>query len=231
MKNKDKRNIVFSMLLGDGSIGVYTTDNFKTGRMTIDHGLTQADYQQWKASLLELVFNSKIRLRQGHKGKSVQLMVRNKKIRVWHKFTYPNNRKSIPNILRWINNPWFAVAIWLMDDGYCEPSISKLATGEKVNYGARFRIFTATQTDEEMISIQSWLDANLNVKSKIKKHLDTRQQKHYPLIKFTGEDTLKIWGQIRDLVLQFESMRYKFRHVEQIYQSRNVQRTPANDIK
>lgn len=227
MKNKDKRNIVFSMLLGDGSIGVYATDNFKTGRMTIDHGISQSDYQQWKASMLEVVFNCKVKTRQGHNGKSIQLMVRNKKIRVWHKFTYPNNRKSIPNILRWINNPWFAVAIWLMDDGYCEPSISKLASGEKVNYGARFRIFTATQTDEEMILIKNWLDSNLSVNSKIKKHLDSRQKKLYPLIKFTGEDTLKIWGQIRTMVLQFDSMKYKFRHVEQIYQSRNVQRTPA----
>jgi len=226
MLNKDKRNIVFSLLLGDGSIGVYKTDNYKTGRMTIDHGLTQADYQSWKAKILGEVFNSDIKVRTGHKGQSVQIMVRNKKIRAWHKFTYPNNRKSLPKVLRWINNPLFALSVWLMDDGYCEPSISKLADGSKKNYGARFRIFTSTQTDEEMTQIKQWLDTNIGINCSIKKHFDSRQKVYYPLIKINGTDSLKIWEQIREFVLQFKSMQYKFRYIEQIYQSKITQRTP-----
>lgn len=226
MLNKDKRNIVFSLLLGDGSIGVYKTDSYKTGRMTIDHGLEQADYQSWKAKVLGEVFNSDIKMRTGHNGKSVQIMARNKKLKVYHKFTYPNNRKSLPKVLKWINNPMFALAVWLMDDGYCEPSFSKLADGSKKNYGARFRIFTATQTDQEMIEIKQWLDTNIGINCKIVKHFDSKQKKHYPLIKINGADTLKIWEQIRQFVLQFKSMQYKFRHVEQIYQSKITQRTP-----
>jgi len=229
MRNKDKRNLVFSLLLGDGSIGVYETDNFKTGRLTIDHGISQRDYQEWKAQQLSLVFNQQVKTRFGHRGKSIQLMVRNKKIKVWHKFTYPNNRKSIPRLLKWINDPKLAIALWLMDDGYCEPSITKLADGTKKNYGARFRIFTATQTDEEMNNIKAWLDNNFQINCTIKKHLDSRQQKYYPLIKINGTDTLKIWEQIREFVLQFKSMQYKFRYVEQLYQSRNTQRTPTNE--
>ena len=224
MRNKDKRNIIFSMLLGDGCIGVYKADGFKTGRFTIDHGVKQADYQAWKASLLSTAFGREVRLYTGHKGQSVQLQMRDKKFRVWHKFVCPNNRKSLPLILKWINNPVFAMAIWLMDDGYCEPSISKLADGTKKNYGARFRIFTATQTEEEMQQIKTWIDANFNTNCKVKYHFDSRQKKSYPLIKFSGEETVRIWEQIRTLVLQFKSMQYKFRHVEQIYQLRIEQR-------
>lgn len=228
MLNKDKRSIVFSLLLGDGSLGVYKTDNYKTGRLTIDHGMKQHDYQMWKAKLLSNLFNSKVKVRPGHKGKSVQIMVRNKKFRVWHKFTYPNNRKSIPKLLKWINNPTFALAVWLMDDGYVEPSFSKLATGEKKNYGARFRIFTATQNEEEMEVIKKWLDEKFNVNTKIVYHYDSRQKRSYPLIKINGNDSIKIWEQIRDFVLQFISMQYKFRYIEQIYQSKLAQRVPAS---
>lgn len=225
MLNKDKRNLVFCMLLGDGCIGVYKTDRYKTGRLVIDHGISQADYQAWKAQLLEIAFVQPVRLYTGHKGKSVQIQMRNKKFKTWHKFTHVNNRKSIPNILRWINNPWLAIAIWLMDDGYCESSISKLADGSKKNYGARFRLFTATQTPEEMEKIKVWLDEKLGINCSIKYHKDTRQKKEYPLIKINGADTLKIWTKIREVVLRFKSMRYKFRHVEEIYQSKFLQRT------
>ena len=230
MTNKEKRSKVFSMLLGDGCIGVYKTDGYKTGRLVIDHGLSQSDLQKWKAQQLSEIFNQPVKTGYGHKGKSMQLCVRNKKFKAWRKFTYPNGRKSLPLVLKYITDPIFAMAVWLMDDGYCEPSFSKLADGSKKNYGARFRIFTATQTDEEMLQIKEWIDREFNVNCSIKKHYDSRQKKYYPLIKLGAPDTLKVWKLIRDLVLQFESMKYKFRYVEQIYQFKITQPTPSDKL-
>jgi hypothetical protein len=227
MRNKDKRTIVLSMVIGDGCLGVYKTEYNKTARLTIDHGIQQADYQAWKAKMLSFIFEKDVRVRTGHKGQSVQLMVRNKKLRVWHKFTYPNGRKSIPAILKWITNPEMALAIWLMDDGYCEPSYSKLADGSKKNYGARFRLFTNSQTQQEVEQIKTWLDNNFGLNVMIKHHLDSKTKERYPIIKFNNADTLKVWGLLREFILQFKSMKYKFRYAEQIYQARNVQRVPV----
>lgn len=47
----------------------------------------------------------------------------------------------------------------------------------------------------------------------------------FPFLKFTVEDSLKLWGLIRDFVLQFDSMKHKFRHIEAIYQVRVIKRT------
>lgn len=220
MLNKDKRSLVMSLVLGDGCLHYIKNGGRVFGGLTIDHGLEQSDYQSWKAKLLSDVLGRNVKMRPGHKGKSVQVSVCMKRFRSWRKFCYPKERKSLPIVLKFINNPWFAVAVWLMDDGYCEPSFSKLADGSKKNYGARFRIFTSTCTPEEMSEVKQWLDSNLEINSKITYHRSNKQNTSYPLIKINTEDTLKIWKNIREFVLQFKSMRYKFRHIEALYQYR-----------
>jgi hypothetical protein len=228
MFNKDKRSMALMLLLGDGSIGCYKTDNYKTGRLTIDHGIAQADYQSWKAQLLSQLFDQPIKTRTGHKGKSIQLMVRNKKFKAWRKFTYPNGKKDLSRILPFIRQPELAIAVWLMDDGYVEPSKNKKAPS---SLSARFRIFTCDQHESSLSFIQKWLEDHLHVKSKIKYSFKRSANKNYPYIKISQEDSLKLWGQIREFVLQFKSMQYKFRYIEQVYQLRVVQRIPDRRFK
>jgi hypothetical protein len=220
MQNKDKRSIVLSMLLGDGNLHVNSRGY---GLFGIDHGIKQADYQAWKASLLSKALDRDVKCRVGHKGESVQISVCMKRFRSWYKFTYPNGKKDIAKILPFILHPELALAIWLMDDGYVEPSFSKLADGSKKNYGARFRIFTCDQSPETHEYIAKWFVDNFNTTIKIKYTTRKKDGKTYPFIKFSQEDSLKMWKIIREHVLQFKSMQYKFRYIEQLYQSRCLQ--------
>lgn len=221
-----------SMLLGDGSIGVY--GNRKKGSLTMDHGIAQSDYLKLKVSFLDLVFNRKHNVRQGHKGKSIQVMAYDRKLRAYNKFVKTNNRKSIPKILRWIDNPEFALAIWLMDDGYCEPSFSVNRNGEKKLYGFMFRIFTCDQTDQEMQEIKQWIDEKFNINCKIIKHFNKQRNKAYPIIKINGPDSRMIWEKLRSFILTIDSMKYKFRYAEDTFQYKKLQRTlddkKSNDI-
>jgi hypothetical protein len=211
-------------LLGDGNLHV---DRKNYARLTIDHGITQSDYQSWKAKLLSDIFERDVKCRNGHKGKSIQVQVADVRMRSWYKIWYLDRKKNLSSLFPFIRHNELATAVWLMDDGYAEPSISKLATGEKKNYGARLRIFTCDQSKETQIKIQEWFKSVWDVTAKIKHTTRKKDNKTYPFIKFGQEDSLKIWEKIREFVLQFKSMQYKFRYMEQIYQSKLLKRIPA----
>jgi hypothetical protein len=220
MDRKEKRSMILSLVLGDGNLYNIKNNGKLYGLLTIDHGVKQADYQAWKAQLLSSLLNKKVRVRPGHKGKSVQVQVCWKRMRAWKRFIYKDKKKDLTRILPFITNPTFAVSVWLMDDGYVEPSFSKLKNGTKKNYGARFRIFTLDQNLEQHEKIVTWFEDSLGVTPKIKIMKDNRKNKQYYFLKFTQEDSLKIWKDIREFVLQFKSMQYKFRYIEQIYQKK-----------
>ncbi|NRA92511.1 MAG: hypothetical protein HRU26_07470 [Psychroserpens sp.] len=208
--------MILSLVLGDGCLFNMKRGNKLYGGLTIDHGIKQKDYQIWKAELLSNITGRKVRIRQGHKGKSVQISVCMKRFRSWRKFLYPNGKKDISRILKFINNPIFATAVWLMDDGYVETSFSKLADGSKKNYGARFRLFTCETSVEDQDKIIKWFEKELKVKPKVR--LQKKGDKKYPFLAFNSQDTKIIWKEIRKFVLRFDSMKYKFRHIEEIYQ-------------
>lgn len=216
--------MILMLILGDGNFHKRGKDSYTS--LNIDHGTSQADYQSWKAQLISNIFNKEIKMRQGHKGKSIQVQFTNNVFRAWHKFTYPANKKDIARILPFIRHPELAFAVWLMDDGYVEPSISKLADGSKKNYGARFRLFTCDQSNETQEIVIKWLKTNFDIDSKI--HLVNRKKdnKTYPFIKFNQADSLKIWAKIREFILQFKSMQYKFRYIEDLYQFKMSQCIP-----
>lgn len=211
MQNKEQRSFILSMVLGDGCL--HNTSNNVSGSLTIDHGIAQADYIEWKAQFLSKITARNIKTRKGHKGKSIQISVCMKKFKAWRKFCYPNGKKVLTRILPFITNPEFALAIWLMDDGYVEVNGS--------NKGAKFRIFTCSEPIKDHEYFIEWFRDKLKVTPKI------AYQKEYPYLKFNQEDTLILWEKIRDFVLQFNSMKYKFRNVESTYLKKLAQRTPS----
>jgi hypothetical protein len=214
-----------SLVIGDGNLHVMNrANNRKYGLMTIDHGVDQSDYQAWKANLIGFALNRQVKVRSGHKGKSVQVQVCHKRFKAWYKFIYRNGKKDLTRILPFINNPEFAISVWLMDDGYVERSKSKLKSGEMKNYSAALRIFSCETPEEHQPILIKWLKDNLDIEAKVRFQRKTKANIRYPFLKIGTKDTLKLWHRIRDFVLQFKSMQHKFRHLEQIYQLRMAQR-------
>lgn len=216
MNNREKRNLALACVIGDGCLHKAGSSS----ALTIEHGISQLDYITWKAKLLGEAFDRTINVRLSRGGKAAQISVCSVRLRSWRKFIYKDNVKTTSRILRFITDPIFATAIWLMDDGYVESSISTLATGEKVNYGARFRIFTCNEPDDQQQKIIQWFTKSLDITPVLKKTYVKKKKVTYPFLKINGEDSLKLWSKIREVILQFESMKYKFRYIEQIYQKR-----------
>lgn len=222
MKNKDKRSLIFSLILGDGCIHYTSAKNKlgqpRSGAITISHGIGQSDYQAWKAQLLSQIFNRNVKVRTHNKGSAVQVSVSAKVFKAWRKFCYPNGQKQIPSVLKYINHPEMALAIWLMDDGYVEPSLDKRYPDKC--YGAVFRIFTCDQSDENQKLIIKWFQDNFDVNPKVL--IIKKKDKYYPFIKFNTPDSLKLWEKVRPFILQFHSMKHKFRYMEMRYQYKSV---------
>lgn len=222
MRNKDKRTIALSMIIGDGNLHI---DKKGYARLSIDHGVQQKDYQEWKANLLSYALDRAVKTRSGHKGNSIQIQTTYNTFKAWYKFCYINNKKSIPKILRWIDNPYFALAIWLMDDGYVEAngkSKYKDKVYDKVT-SARLRIFTCDQNENEQLEIINWFKLHIGIEPKIAYQHNKKRNIKYPYLKIKQEDSLKIWDNIRDKVLSIPSMQYKFRHLEHVYQFKSLQ--------
>jgi hypothetical protein len=225
MLRKDKRSFALCLVLGDGCLCWLKRKNKLYGALTIDHGIKQADYQAWKAQLLSYLFNRKVKVRSGHKGQSVQISICDKRFRSWRKFIYHNDHKDLSLILPFIRHPEMALACWLMDDGYVEPSKDKRYP--KQIYSAALRIFTNDQKLESLNKVIKWFQDIFKVTLKIRYVKDKNYNKAYPFLKLNCNDSLKIWHIIRDFVLQFKSMKYKFRYLEHIYQLRVIQRVPG----
>ncbi len=215
MTHKEKRSLVLSFALGDGCLHYNFRRNRVYGGLTFDHGLKQTDYVTWKANYVSNLFNKELKVRQGHKGKSMQYRIGGRIFKALRKFCYPNDKKTARKMLPFIQDPEFALMVWLMDDGYVEPSITN-----KICYSARFRLLTFGFDREDQIVIRDWLNKNFNLNVVIKTTFDKKANCTYEYIKFNTPDSLKVWPKMRDFILSFDSMKYKFRHMEKIYQDR-----------
>lgn len=223
MLNKDKRSLILSFALGDGCLHYIKNSSGVYGGLTIDHGMDQADYQSWKSSMLSTITGRKVNMRSGHNGKSVQVSFCMKRMRAWRKFCYPRNKKSLGKILKFIRHPEFALAVWLMDDGYVESSITK-----NKNYSAALRIFCCDSDENDFNEIKEWFLKSFGIETKVR--LTKKRNVYYPFLKIGCADSLRVWEKIRPMVLQFRSMRYKFRYLEQIFQLRCSQRLPSEKL-
>lgn len=234
MLNKEKRDLIISMTIGDGCLHelkrTYKGKTTVYAAFTCDHGLKQKDWVELKGYLMSKIFRRAIKIRSGHKGQSVQFSVCAKKLRVYRKRFYPNGKKSIRRLLEWSRNPEQLIAFWLMDDGYCCPSMGKLASGEKKLYGAHFRIFINAASDEDVEFAKEWCKEKLGCSAKVKHIFRKATGNHEPYLVFDQRSSLLLWEKIRGFVLNLSSMRYKFRHIEDFYQRKLLQRTPTQKV-
>lgn len=235
MLRKDKRSMLLSLVIGDGCLHYHHRGAKTYAGLTIAHSPKQADYIAWKAKLIGSILGREINLRTtsnakgfgtNSEAKLIQIAASWKRFKAWRKFIYPKGKKDKSLILRFITNPDFLMAIWLMDDGYVEGRID-----QKHNrcYTASLRIFVSDQSIDSCNRIIAWIKKQygFEVKLRMQKH----RGKSYPFLKICAFDSLKLWDTIRSFVLQFKSMQTKFRFLEMRYQHKLLlaHHTPKSD--
>lgn len=222
INRKEKRDIVLSMCLGGGCLAY--TSNRRSASLTIAHGLAQVDYLNLKRDYLAHVWQRDVKVRDHGRGKTMQISVCVKRFKAWRKFIYKNGKKDIALILPFLINNERALAFWFMDDGYCEVSTHKKNDGTKSFYGGGLRLFACDQSFKTHDFIIDWFYKKFDVSPVVKIQNDATDKKTYPFLKFNQSDSLKMWEKIRQFVLSIDSMKHKFRYMEQTYQKKLSQR-------
>ena len=222
MLNKEQKDLLYSLALGDGCIYKDTIRN--RYQLSIGHGPKQKDYCAWKLCLLNNLnlFKKDVLLhRQEINDK------RNGKTYIQYHFkkTSPlfkelwddyHSDDRVQKILRNIHSDR-SLAIWFMDDGATEKHKSKKKSidGEQLYIRPAFHLCTHCFTEEENKQMADWFKRRYLVEPKIAH--DNRRDIRYSFLRFSAIDTEKIYKIIRPYVLQIESMKEKFKFIEDFY--------------
>lgn len=199
--DKNEVDLIASLLLGDGCLT-------KNGVINIRHGHAQEEYLNWKTDLINLTCNMDTKMYVGKQ--CYQLQFKRKDLINYYFRFYPNDKKSVPSILKHIKNPLDAIVIWLCDDGNVSPSINQ---NNGKCYSSSFQIFTFTDL-EDTILICDWWEQNIGIRPKAHFRDRSKQgKKSAYILKFSSEDTRKIFYLIKDKIPNIKCMNYKFRYL------------------
>lgn len=219
--SKTEKDLLYSIALGDGC--VYSPKDRSRYYLSVGHGPQQKDYCEWKMNLLNDsgMFQREMRLRK-HNFRNT-----NGKICTQYRFMKGayffkeiwEDYHAEDRIERILNNIYSdrALAIWFMDDGATERHLSKkkINEGKEVYNRPAFHLCTHCFTEEENIKIAGWFEKRYQIRPRLGH--DNRKNVRYTYLRFSAIDTEKIYRIIRPYVLQIESMKYKFRYVEEFY--------------
>jgi hypothetical protein len=201
------------MVLGDGNLQVYppsTPGGRSHGYFRTGHSETQKDYLQWKADWLKKVFNCPLRFRKivrkikrksDFPGSKTFYYISKgwRRFKSWRVACYPGGSKDCSKILKWIHDPVFATAVWLMDDG----GINSTNT----NFPC-IRLHTSDQSLEIHHKLVAWFKKTFGFGPRIHK------TKSYYCLTFGTKESRKIWEIVRHIILPIPSMNKKFRAAE-----------------
>lgn len=212
--SKEQKSDLLSLIIGDGFIT-------KGDRLELCHGEKQLDYLQWKFNTiktkLNLETNPKISLNiktlnnKQYKNYSVGFSLKKRfGLGGIRKEIYDGKTKNYANILNQIIDLNFFLAIWIGDDG----SIGRRQTNGVVN-SAHIDIFTCDQNYESHLKIQKWFIDNIKVTPTIKIMKSKKQNTEWYYLSFKQEASMILWNKIRFLLLNCDSMKHKFRHIEE----------------
>ena len=193
-------SFIASLILGDGCLT-------KTGRVVIAHGNKQQDYNEWKAKKLSGILDQEIKALPTRQ--CTQIQFQRKQLKYKYFSWYENNGKRITNILNDVNNPLEAIMIWICDDGNISPSIAK---NGKI-YSSSIQIFTFTSL-EESIEIADWFERTIDIRPNLlfRDRSKTNRKSAY-IIKFSAQNSRKLFKLIKDYIPNIKSMNYKFRYM------------------
>ena len=201
--NKDSRNLLIAMLLGDGTI----SSNYV---FKIAHAESQKDYLEWKIKQLNEygIRNNGIKSYIKTKGFTTEVPVYYTQlnivpfIKVLSRVVYKEkkilgNRKLLNRLTP------MGVAIWYMDDGCININTSK----QRNSIQYTIRIATCVREDIANVIINYFKETwNINM------HIFNEGKNTFSIMTCAYEDTIKFVNIVKPYILQVPSLKYKIRN-------------------
>lgn len=229
-RNLPKRNVITALLLGDGGFSITNRSTKPSATMIYTCASVKfKDYFEWKKNLfieavgkegsLYVVENSK---RESTKNSSDILVYQyfdTKFIKPYAKFLLKGLQRNLPKFLLRMNHP-LCLAIWFMDDGNCQSSISKHKDGTKYLVKPYFRLATHEFDYSQHEQAVKWFKETWGIEPTICSQVEKRwKDKPYTqyYLTFKRKDSESIWNIIKPYVHQIPSMMWKFRFAVHFY--------------
>lgn len=211
--NKESRNLLIAMLLGDGTICAGKTNVF----MKLHQGRKQKEYTEWKAKKLDefgipnsgvIECQMKTNFTHGEKWSSYVCRIRtNMFIKVLRRVIYKNGKKTFSRKL--LNRvSALGLAIWYMDDGSLNFKKHTNLNGEKKIHGIFLRISTCLPKEQAQIYID-WLKEEWEVNFYMVH--EGKKEDSYSLCCGTNE-AIKFINIVKPYVEEVSSMKYKIEY-------------------
>lgn len=237
MHKEKLRNLICSMLLGDGclsygkDLGLGKRGNPKPHDVffCMNHGEGQTDYALWKANLLNQFFVEKGMKKQctysktkkydkekdkTHYGFYVKLrwaqFMRPLRKKTYNQLAEKEHLKKVEYLLSQIKSD-LHLAIWFMDDGSEKRPNKKTINGTIITYSnPKYDLLTYGYTEGQHRIIKQWFESKYGISPKILKDKRRADNKNNYLT-FSVEDTKKLFEMFYQYLFQIESMKHKFR--------------------
>lgn len=213
--NKDSRNFLIGLLLGDGTI----CKNNKTGScmMKVHHGRNQKEYTEWKAKKMDeyAIPHSEVteykyatNFTNGEKRSSYVCRVNsNMFVNVLRRVVYKNGKKQFSRkLLNRVTD--LGLAIWYMDDGSLNFKKHTNKDGSKVIHGLFLRISMCLPKETVQVYID-WLKEEWGLNFYMTH--EGRKKDSYSLSCGTNE-AIKFINIVKKYVNEIPSMKYKIEY-------------------
>lgn len=222
MTRREKRELILACILGDGHI-------LRSGKgISLAHGPKQLDYLEWKCNLLNQIdwFKTpaipRSKINRSSFGSDHLMYFCNwycaKKVRIYRKWMYPGNVKSVAFILKYLDHPR-TLAIWCMDNGCVRKVKDHHADGSIYYFRATFELCNNGLSEADQYVTILWLQTQFGITGRVKRwrKRNMPNQPFYYSLAFNTENTQKLWGIIAPYVMEIPSMQQKFSHAKESY--------------
>lgn len=222
LKNKEKREMLIALIVGDGYINVKQFKNTKKGSLKLCHSPKQADYLDWKIRLIQKYGLINTNMKISKYTRYSYLKEYNKKypgikadtayvkyLKHLHKWVYKNGEKNIDFILQNLTTP-LSLSIWMMDDGTVYKRKKKHIDGSEYYLAPKFGLCTHDFKKDDNLKILEWFKKQFNIDGYIVRNYKRNTGKYYYFLNFDKNNSKKIWDIIKPYVIEIECMRKKF---------------------
>ena len=207
-----KRSLVIGTLLGDTYSRGRRAHGKQKAEYRVCHGLSQADYVEWKAQEFNRLFKVDVKVHhQPQHSRVCFYLSQRRRLRVIHDWFHRNNQKVITDKIRFMDHP-IGLSMLLCDDGSVRKRKKKHRDGTVYYLNPSITIATH---NFDLCSVENLLHHIENLCGakgclNPEKRWRAGQLREYNRINFNIENSRKMWEYVSPFIPQIPSMLAKF---------------------
>jgi hypothetical protein len=207
-----KRSLVIGTLLGDAYSRRRDSHGKRKAEYYICHGMSQADFVEWKAQEFGRLYGATIKVHYQLKYSRVCFYLsQRRRLRVIHDWFHRNNQKVITDKIRFMDHP-IGLSMLLCDDGSVRKRKKKHRDGTVYYLNPSITIATHNFDECSVEKLLNHIEHLCGASGYLNPERRWRggQLREYNRMTFNIENSEKLWNYVAPYIPQIPSMLTKF---------------------